>query len=55
MKSYLPKNGSNVCVIIADCNITTDPIKIAENLNNFFTLKGKNLQKKILRKLLQII
>ena len=55
MKSYLPKNGSNACVIIADYNITTDPIKIAENLNNFFTLKGTTLQKKMLRKLLQII
>ena len=41
------KKGSNVSAIIADDNTITDPIEIAENLNNFFTSVGTNLQKKI--------
>ena len=41
------KNDGNVSAIIADDNTITDPIEIAQNFNNFFTLIGPNLQKKI--------
>ena len=45
---FAEKKVSNVSTIIADENTITDPIKIAKNVNSFFTSIGKNLQKKIL-------
>ena len=38
------KKGGDVTAIIADDNTIIDPIEIAENFNNFFTLIGANLQ-----------
>ena len=42
------KEGGNVSAIIAYYDTVTDPIKITEKLNIFFTSIGTNLQKKIL-------
>ena len=41
------KNGGNVSAIISDDNTIPDPTEIAKKFNNFLTLIGKNLQKKI--------
>ena len=47
LSSRKSKKDSSISNIIVDGNTITAPTEMAENFNNFFTSKGKNLQKNI--------
>ena len=46
ISSQKSKKDSSISTICVDGNTITAPTEMAENFNNFFTLIGKNLQKR---------